>query len=54
MIVGVLIIIVTVVAYQYSRLRLLEDELPDAIPDDIASGEPGLGHPSKFSAQVVK
>jgi MFS transporter, DHA3 family, macrolide efflux protein len=54
MIVGVLTIIVTVVAYQYSRLRLVEDELPDAIPDNIASGEPGLGHPSKFSAQVVK
>jgi DHA3 family macrolide efflux protein-like MFS transporter len=54
MIVGVLTIMVTVVAYQYSRLRLVEDELPDAIPDNIASGEPGLGHPSKFSAQVYK
>lgn len=36
MIVGALTIMVTAIAYQYPRLRLVEDELPDAIPDDLA------------------
>ena len=52
MIVGALTMIVTVVAYHYPRLRLLEDELPDAIPDDKVSGEPELIHPPKLGAQV--
>jgi hypothetical protein len=31
--------IVTVVAYLYPRLRLVEDGLPDTIPDDEVSSE---------------
>jgi MFS transporter, DHA3 family, macrolide efflux protein len=38
-VIGALTTIVTVVAYLYPRLRLVEDELPDAIPDDKVSGE---------------
>ncbi|MEG3960426.1 MFS transporter [Microcoleus sp. herbarium2] len=34
---GALTILVTVVAYQYPRLRLLEEELPDAIADSTAA-----------------
>jgi MFS transporter, DHA3 family, macrolide efflux protein len=34
MVMGALTMIVTVIAYLYPRLRLVEDELPDAIPDD--------------------
>jgi hypothetical protein len=33
MVMGTLTMIVTVVAYLYPRLRLVEDELPDAIAD---------------------
>jgi MFS family permease len=39
MVIGVLTMMVTVVAYLYPRLRLVEDELPDAIPDDKVSSE---------------
>jgi MFS transporter, DHA3 family, macrolide efflux protein len=39
MVMGTLTMIVTVVAYHYPRLRLMEDELPDAIPDDKVSSE---------------
>ena len=42
MVMGTLTMIVTVVAYLYPRLRLVEDELPDAIPDDKASSESEL------------
>ncbi|MCA1606083.1 MAG: MFS transporter [Acidobacteria bacterium] len=42
MVMGSLTMIVTVVAYLYPRLRLVEDELPDAIPDDKASSESEL------------
>ena len=35
---GVLMLLVTAVAYAYPRLRLIEDELPDAVPD-MAGGE---------------
>jgi hypothetical protein len=39
MVMGTLTMIVTVVAYLYPRLRLVEDELPDAISDDkVSSG----------------
>jgi Major Facilitator Superfamily. len=34
MVMGTLTMMVTVVAYYYPRLRSVEDELPDAIPDD--------------------
>ncbi|MEG4634736.1 MFS transporter [Microcoleus sp. AR_TQ3_B6] len=34
---GVLTMLITVVAYQYPRLRLLEEELPDAIADPAAA-----------------
>jgi hypothetical protein len=34
---GVLTMLVTVVAYQYPRLRLVEEELPDAIADPAAA-----------------
>jgi hypothetical protein len=34
---GALTMLVTVVAYQYPRLRLLEEELPDAIADPAAA-----------------
>jgi MFS transporter, DHA3 family, macrolide efflux protein len=34
---GTLTMIVTVVAYLYPRLRLVEDELPDAIPDELVA-----------------
>jgi len=54
MVIGILTIIVTVVAYHYPRLRLVEDELPDAISDDKVSGEPELIHPPKLGAQVSK
>jgi MFS transporter, DHA3 family, macrolide efflux protein len=54
MFIGALTMIVTVVAYHYPRLRLVEDELPDAIPDDKVSGEPELIHPPKLGAQVSK
>jgi MFS family permease len=54
MVMGALTMIVTVVAYLYPRLRLVEDELPDAIPDDKVSGEPELIHPPKLGAQVSK
>jgi hypothetical protein len=37
MVMGTLTMIVTVVAYLYPRLRLVEDELPDAISDDKVS-----------------
>ncbi|MGH8612525.1 MAG: MFS transporter [Gammaproteobacteria bacterium] len=50
MVMGILIMIVTVVAYLYPRLRLVEDELPDAIPDDKRSGELELIHPPKLGA----
>jgi hypothetical protein len=30
---GALMLVVTGVAYAYPRLRLIEDELPDVIPD---------------------
>ncbi len=33
---GALTILVTVVAYQYPRLRVVEDELPDAVADEAA------------------
>lgn len=39
MVIGALTMIVTVVAYLYPRLRLMEDELPDAIPDAIVASE---------------
>jgi DHA3 family macrolide efflux protein-like MFS transporter len=39
MVMGTLTMIVTVVAYLYPRLRLVEDELPDKIPDDEVSSE---------------
>ncbi len=42
MVMGTLTMIVTVVAYLYPRLRLVEDELSDAIPDDKASSESEL------------
>ena len=35
MIVGTLTVIMTVIAYHHPRLRLVEDELPDAIPNDM-------------------
>jgi MFS transporter, DHA3 family, macrolide efflux protein len=54
MVMGTLTMIVTVVAYHYPRLRLVEDELPDAIPDDKVSGEPELIHPPKLGAQLSK
>jgi len=54
MVMGTLIMIVTVVAYLYPRLRLLEDELPDAIADDKVSGEPEFIHPPKLGAQISK
>jgi MFS transporter, DHA3 family, macrolide efflux protein len=53
MVMGTLTMIVTVVAYLYPRLRLVEDELPDAIPDKV-SGELELIHPPKLGAQVSK
>ncbi|NEO67423.1 MAG: hypothetical protein F6J98_46580 [Moorea sp. SIO4G2] len=31
-VVGILIVMITIGAYQYPRLRFIEDELPDAIP----------------------
>jgi hypothetical protein len=34
---GALTMLVTVVAYQYPRLRLVEEELPDAIADPAAA-----------------
>jgi hypothetical protein len=34
---GALTMLATVVAYQYPRLRLLEEELPDAIADPAAA-----------------
>jgi DHA3 family macrolide efflux protein-like MFS transporter len=37
---GVLLLVVTAAAYAYPRLRLIEDELPDVVPDfpgDVAS-----------------
>jgi MFS transporter, DHA3 family, macrolide efflux protein len=42
MVMGTLTVIVTVIAYLYPRLRLVEDELPDAIPDDKVSSESEL------------
>ena len=39
MIMGVAIVLATAIAYQYPRLRQVEDELPDAIPDDITLTE---------------
>jgi DHA3 family macrolide efflux protein-like MFS transporter len=54
MVMGILTMIVTVVAYHYPRLRLVEDELPDAIPDDKVSGESELIHLPKLGAQVSK
>jgi MFS transporter, DHA3 family, macrolide efflux protein len=39
MIVGTLTIIMTVIAYRHPHLRLLEDELPDAIPNDSRFAE---------------
>jgi len=39
MVMGIFTMMVTVVAYHYPRLRLVEDELPDAIPDDKVSSE---------------
>ena len=33
---GILSLLVTIAAYLYPRIRLLEDELPDAVGDDVA------------------
>ncbi len=38
-IMGTLTMLATVVAYQYPRLRLLEDELPDTVADEAAASE---------------
>jgi DHA3 family macrolide efflux protein-like MFS transporter len=32
-VVGIFTVLVTIVAYSYPRLRLIEDELPDAVTD---------------------
>ncbi|MGH8652098.1 MAG: MFS transporter [Gammaproteobacteria bacterium] len=54
MVMGTLTMVMTAVAYYYPRLRLVEDELPDAIPDDKVFGEPELIQPPKLGAQVSK
>jgi hypothetical protein len=37
---GVLLLVVTAAAYAYPRLRLIEDELPDVLPDGEPASQP--------------
>lgn len=48
---GVLVIAVTALAYAYPRMRLVEDELPDAIPD-VPQTESGVAAPQPTASSA--